>query len=144
MPVWAFVLIIVGSALLAIFLLGILPMLIVTMPIADKLYKMQWTRQEGAFPRGCSDASFDYHLDMFNQGMAWREENIKHMKEVEIVSEGIKLVGEYFDFGLMLDFARVWWTEYKKADGFLTLKEREKFKMRKDAYVFMISYVYDF
>lgn len=99
MPVWAFVLIIAGSALLAIFLLGILPMLIVTMPIADKLYKMQWTRQEGAFPRGCSDASFDYHLDMFNQGMAWREENIKHMKEVEIISEGIKLVGEYFDFG---------------------------------------------
>ena len=52
--------------------------------------------------------------------------------------------GYKFDFGLMLDFARVWWTEYKKADGFLTLKEREKFKMRKDAYVFMISYVYDF
>ena len=52
--------------------------------------------------------------------------------------------GYKFDFGLMLDFARVWRTEYKKADGFAILKERQKFRMNKNAYVFMISYVYDF
>lgn len=99
MPDWAIALIIVGSVLLGLFLLGVLPMLIVTMPIAEKLYRAQWTRGEHAFERGCSDASFDYHLDMFNQGMAWREEHLKYKKDVEVYSEGIKLVGEYFDFG---------------------------------------------
>ena len=99
MPGWAIALIVVGSVLVAILLLGVLPMLIVTMPIAEKLYRTQWTRGEHAFERGCSDASFDYHLDMFNQGMKWREENISHKKDVEVMSEGIKLVGEYFDFG---------------------------------------------
>ena len=71
MPIWAIILIVVG-ALLVVFLLGILPMFLVTMPIAEKLYRLQWTRGEHAFERGCSDASFDYHLDMFNKGMECR------------------------------------------------------------------------
>ena len=99
LPLWALILIIVGSVILGIFLLGILPMLLVTLPIAEKLYRMQWTRGEHAFERGCSDASFDYHLDMFNQGMDWREKHLKNKIDVEVTSEGIKLVGEYFDFG---------------------------------------------
>lgn len=98
MPIWAIILIVVG-ALLVVFLLGILPMLLVTMPIAEKLYRLQWTRGEHAFERGCSDASFDYHLDMFNKGMEWREANLGRKQDVEVLSEGIKLVGEYFDFG---------------------------------------------
>lgn len=99
LPLWALILIIVGSVIFGIFLLGILPMLLVTLPIAEKLYRMQWTRGEHAFERGCSDASFDYHLDMFNQGMEWREKHLKNKVDVEVTSEGIKLVGEYFDFG---------------------------------------------
>lgn len=74
-------------------------MVLITMPIAEKLYRLQWTRGEHAFERGCSDASFDYHLDMFNQGMAWREKHLKNKVDVEVTSQGIKLVGEYFDFG---------------------------------------------
>lgn len=99
MPGWALALIIVGGILLFLLLVVILPMFLVTMPIAEKLYRAQWTRGDHAFERGCSDASFDYHLDMFNQGMKWREENISNKKDVEITSQGIKLVGEYFDFG---------------------------------------------
>ena len=74
-------------------------MYIATNHVAEGLYRKQWTRGEHAFERGCSDASFDYHLDMFNQGMKWREENIAYKHDVEVVSEGVKLVGEYFDFG---------------------------------------------
>ncbi len=99
LPLWALILIIVGAVILGLLLLVILPMLLVTLPIAEKLYRMQWTRGEHAFERGCSDASFDYHLDMFNQGMKWREEHLKNKVDVEVISEGIKLVGEYFDFG---------------------------------------------
>ena len=99
MPGWAIALIIVGGVVLLIFLAVVLPMLIITLPIAEKLYRSQWTRGEHAFERGCSDASFDYHLDMFNQGMKWREEHLDKKKDVEVVSQGIKLLGEYFDFG---------------------------------------------
>ena len=98
MPDYAIVLIIVGGIILLL-AGGLIPMLLITLPIADKLYKSQWTRQEHAFPRGCSDANFDYHLDMFNQGYAWREAHLSNMHEVEVMSQGIKLVGEYFDFG---------------------------------------------
>ena len=99
MPGWAIALIIIGGVLLLIILAVILPMVLITMPIAEKLYRLQWTRGEHAFERGCSDASFDYHLDMFNQGMAWREKHLKNKVDVEVTSQGIKLVGEYFDFG---------------------------------------------
>lgn len=96
---WYWILLIVLGSLIAIFLIVILPMLLITLPISEKLYKVQWTRGEHAFERGCSDASFDYHLDMFNQGMKWREENISHKIDVEVISENTKLAGEYFDFG---------------------------------------------
>lgn len=96
---WAIALIVVGGIILLLLLGVVLPMLIITLPIAEKLYKVQWTRGEHAFERGCSDASFDYHLDMFNQGMKWREENFQHKIDVEVTSLDTKLVGEYFDFG---------------------------------------------
>ena len=99
MPDYAIALIIVGGVLLLLFLIVVLPMLLITMPIAEKLYRAQWTRGEHAFERGCSDASFDYHLDMFNQGMAWREKHLNNKVDVEVISEGAKLAGEYFDFG---------------------------------------------
>ena len=98
MPDYAIALIIIG-ALLILLLGGLIVMLKITLPIAERLYQLQWVRGDHAFERGCSDASFDYHLDMFNQGMAWREKHLDKMKEVEVKSEGIKLVGEYFDFG---------------------------------------------
>ena len=99
MPPYIIALIIVGGILFLIILGVILPMLFITLPIADKLYKSQWTRGEHAFERGCSDASFDYHLDMFNKGMEWREAHLSNKIDVEVVSLDTKLKGEYFDFG---------------------------------------------
>ena len=93
-------LIVVGSVLF-IALVVVLPMVLVTLPIAEKLYQKQWVRQdESKFQRGCSDASFDYHLDMYNQGMAFHDKVIKKISEHQIVSvDGLKLVAEYYDFG---------------------------------------------
>lgn len=99
MEAWAIALIVVGGVILLLLLGVVLPMLLITLPIAEKLYKLQWTRGEHAFERGCSDASFDYHLDMFNQGMKWREENLQYKTDVEVTSLDTKLAGEYFDFG---------------------------------------------
>lgn len=71
-----------------------------TKPIAKKLYTSQWTRASAnAFKRGCSDKNFDYHLDMFNQGMQIREKYLKNIEEVNIISLGDKLAGEYYNFG---------------------------------------------
>ena len=78
MPIEIKILIIVISVIIGIFLIFVLPMLLVTFPIAKKLYKKDWIRSEEGtlFPRGCSAPEIDYHLDMFNQGMKWREDNI--------------------------------------------------------------------
>lgn len=94
------ILIIVLSVLLFLLIGGAIVSVFVTLPIAEKLYQTQWVRQsDEKFQRGCSDASFDYHLDMFNQGMRFREKCLKNIKEVTIHSEGLKLAGEYYDFG---------------------------------------------
>lgn len=89
-------------ALIVLFILlsGIIFSYFYTLPIAKKLYKNQWTRSDKhSFARGCSDPSFSYHLDMFNQGMEIRNKYLDKIKEVEIHSLGIKLVGEYYDLG---------------------------------------------
>ncbi|HBF67896.1 MAG TPA: hypothetical protein DDW20_01050 [Firmicutes bacterium] len=93
------VLIIVGTILL-ILVLGILFSLIFTNKIAEKLYQSQWARQKSSkFERGCSDTSVDFHLDMYNQGMKFRDENISHVSQHEIISLGLRLCAEYYDFG---------------------------------------------
>ncbi len=91
---------IVGISLFVLLLSGAIFSYFYTLPIAKKLYKNQWTRSgENHFKRECSDASFDYHLDMFNQGMKIREKYIDKIKEVSVNSLGVKLVGEYYDLG---------------------------------------------
>lgn len=37
--------------------------------------------------------------EMFRQGAAWGKENEEFLKEVSIENDGLRLVGEYFDFG---------------------------------------------
>lgn len=95
------ILLIVVGVLVLLLLGGAIASVIITMPIAEKLYQKQWLRHgEESFKRGCSDTSFDYHLDMFNQGMKFREANLKKITEHEIQSvDGLKLAAEYYDFG---------------------------------------------
>lgn len=99
METWQIVLLIVGIVLILL-VGGIIFTIIYTNSIAEKLFQKQWVRQDPSkFPRGCSDKGFDYHLDMYNQGMAFRESVISKISEVEITSLNTKLCGEYYDFG---------------------------------------------
>ncbi len=53
--------------------------------------KTKWTR-------ACSEATHD-HLEMYDAGMAWSLEHAEKKQDVHIVSEGLNLYGEFFDFG---------------------------------------------
>ena len=47
----------------------------------------------------CSDPDdYEQHL-MWDAGLAWAKENESKCKQVDIVSDGLKLHGEYYDFG---------------------------------------------
>lgn len=98
MEVWQIVLLIIG-VLLFLIIGGLIFSIIYTNPIAERLFKSQWVRGKNAFQRGCSDVTFDYHLDMYNIGYKYREDNLKFISDVEIESLNTKLVGEYYDFG---------------------------------------------
>lgn len=67
--------------------------------VAHILFKMHLTRKnKDAWGRGCSS---DHPLiqEMYNTGVAWAEEHMLERKELQIVNAGLKLYGEYFDFG---------------------------------------------
>ena len=98
-----------GPLIISLIVVGIIVLILLsgyifayfyTLPIAKRLYSEQWVRKDNShFQRGCSDKGFDYHLDMFNQGMEIRNKYLNNIKEVEVTSLGINLKGEYYDFG---------------------------------------------
>lgn len=91
---------IIVGAVLFLLIGGAVASVFITYPIAKKLFNKQWVRSsDSKFERGCSDSSVDYHLDMFNKGMEFRNANLDKIKEVSISSMGLKLYGEYYDFG---------------------------------------------
>lgn len=99
METWQIVLIVVGIILFLLFG-GVVFSIVYTLPIAEKLYQTQWVRKDkNAFARGCSDKSFDFHLDMFNKGMEYRETILDRISDVHIKSLDTDLYGEYYDFG---------------------------------------------
>ena len=52
--------------------------------------------------------------------------------------------GYKFDFGLMIDVARVWEKYNRKADGFVELGPKDKWVKHADSWAFMISYLFKF
>jgi alpha-beta hydrolase superfamily lysophospholipase len=56
------------------------------------------TRPE-KWDRSCSIPDDKEYRRMFDIGMAWEQEHRACKREVEIRSDGLRLVGEYFDFG---------------------------------------------
>ena len=38
-------------------------------------------------------------VTMYNEGVAWANDNINHKKDVHVVNNGLNLYGEYYDFG---------------------------------------------
>lgn len=93
------VLIVLGVLLLS----GIPVMLIVTIPIAKMVFRTQFTRpdvpENGWTRYVCSFPDNEENMEMHRQGMEWADANIAARKEVSISNEGLKLCGQYFDFG---------------------------------------------
>lgn len=87
----------------AILIPGIVIMLVKTLPIADMVFRTQFTRPKDAtagWTRGvCSFPDNEENMEMHRQGMAWAEENKEFIHEVTIRNDGLKLCGQYFDFG---------------------------------------------
>lgn len=54
--------------------------------------------EEGKWGRAPSCDEPDY-LEMYNLGMEWHKEYVKHMAPAHIVNEGLNLYGEYYNFG---------------------------------------------
>lgn len=49
--------------------------------------------------RACAIPEDEEYRKMFDIGMEWAERNAEHRQEVSVTNDGLKLVGEYFDFG---------------------------------------------
>ncbi|MBQ9387754.1 MAG: hypothetical protein IJU01_03725 [Lachnospiraceae bacterium] len=82
--------------LLAVFLFFILP----TFIMAWVLYSILLRRTKPEkFGRECSFPEDEEYVRMYNIGLEWGEKYAGYKKPVEIVSEGLRLVGEFFDFG---------------------------------------------
>ncbi len=108
MPIYGWIII---GAVLLLLIGGVIAMLVMTLPIADMVYRTNFIRGgdgEPGWTRGeCSFPDNEENMEMHRQGMAWAAENASAIKEVEIENDGLKLCGQYFDFG------------YKKAAIFL-------------------------
>ena len=93
MPFWIWL-------ILGFVLLSFLGMFAATWPIAKKVYHNilvrtgpeKWTRANSYPPN-------PEHTRMFDLGMDWARENEARKRPVSIENEGLKLAGEYFDFG---------------------------------------------
>lgn len=79
---------------------GIAAMLKVTMPIAKNVYMTQLVKTEPSkWGRECSAPENEEQIAMWNEGIEWAKENEEYKKEVMIENDGLKLYGEYYDFG---------------------------------------------
>ena len=79
---------------------GIVAMLCFTLPISKKVYEICLVRTDAEkWPRVCSAPDNEEQLAMWNEGLEWAREHSENMREVEIENEGLRLVGELYDFG---------------------------------------------
>lgn len=90
------VLIVVGVLLVG----GLVAMIAYTYPIAKRVYAEQLVRTSPEkWGRSCSFPDDKEQVQMWNEGMAWMESNRARITELQIENDGLKLFGEYFDFG---------------------------------------------
>ena len=79
---------------------GIAAMLIITIPLGKRVYHDQLVRtSEEKWGRVCSAPDNEEQMAMWNAGLAWAKPHMDKCREVTIENEGLKLWGEYFDFG---------------------------------------------
>ena len=95
------VILIIAAIVLFIALSGFIFMWIYVWGIAKKQYSEMFIRTSpDKWARGNSCPENAEHSVMFNYGMEWGRENASHKEDIEITSkDGLKLKGEYFNFG---------------------------------------------
>ena len=86
----------VWIALAAVFLLVIAPTFIIAWIIYTVILRRNKPDKWG---RTCSFPEDEEYVRMFNIGLDWGKQYESYKKDVEIVSDKLRLVGEYFDFG---------------------------------------------
>ena len=97
MPLWLIVLLIV---ILFLIVSGMVAMLVVTSPIAKRVYEEQLVRTSpDKWGRVCSAPDNEEQLEMWNSGIEWAETKKEYKKEVAIKNGDLNLYGEYYDFG---------------------------------------------
>lgn len=87
--------------ILGILLLGgLIFMVLYTYPIAKRVYKELLVRTSpDKWGRTCSFPDDKEQVQMWNDGIAWMEQNRSRITELQIENDGLKLFGQYFDFG---------------------------------------------
>ena len=79
---------------------GLVFMIVYTYPIAKRVYAEQLVRTSPEkWGRTCSFPDDVEQVQMWNDGIAWMEQNRHRITELEIENQGLRLVGQYFDFG---------------------------------------------
>ena len=88
------------AILAAVALSGLIFMLVYTYPIAKRVYEEQLVRtSQEKWGRCCSFPDDAEQVQMWNDGVAWMEKNREQITPLEIENDGLRLYGEYFDFG---------------------------------------------
>ncbi len=86
--------------IILIVLLILLPGLIYTWNLAGKIYKNLLVRESAdKWGRVCSFPEDEEYSSMYKTALSWGDEYREKMRPVSVVSDGLKLAGEYYDFG---------------------------------------------
>lgn len=87
-------------AIVVIILGGLIPMMLITWPIAKREFANMFVRDsKSKWGRENSCPENQEHSVMFNAGLDWGNQYKDCIKEVAVENDGLKLYGEYFDFG---------------------------------------------
>ncbi|MBR3838466.1 MAG: hypothetical protein IKJ75_01905 [Clostridia bacterium] len=93
-------LIIIVLSLLVVVGVPIVIMFKITIPIAKKVCRDTLVKTSpDKWGRVCSAPDNEEQVAMWRSGIKWAELHREKMREVSIVNDGLKLVGEYYDFG---------------------------------------------
>lgn len=92
--------IIIVSVILLLLVPGVVIMLVKTVPIAKAVYFDQLVKDSPEkWPPQCSCPENEEQMIMWNEGLKWSENNKEHVRKVSIEHDGLKLYGEFYDFG---------------------------------------------
>lgn len=96
----AVIILIIVLAVIAVIAVPLIIMFKITMPIARKVCKDTLVKTSpDKWGRCCSAPDNEEQMAMWEDGIKWAEMHSSHKKEVSIENDGLKLVGEYYDFG---------------------------------------------